>query len=264
MRPANLYAQQRNEQCNRIIDFEAIQMSERHRSGSPPKSSNSLNPRPRTPPSLPHQRQIYQHHPTPTRAAICEIVRFNDTHHIPYFKNDIWRDFNVAPCTGRRILEEDVSIRRHHNDPFTEEARGRKPLISSYYIREMERILQEEGISARALTWQQLGYEVGLECSGRTIKRTLGSMNYRKCIACQKGWQSAKSAQHRVEWCKIMLQRYPTPQDWYKVRFSDEVHYGYEAQGPLRIIRKPGERYCPDCIQRNEGPTETEKKKVHA
>ncbi len=62
----------------------------------------------------------------------------------------------------------------------------------------------------------------------------------------------------------MMLNRYPTPRHWHHVRTSDEVHYGYDAQDPLRIICKPGEHYCPDCIQREEDSSESEKKKVHA
>ena len=46
-----------------------------------------------------------------------------------------------------------------------------------------------------------------------------------------------------------MRGRYPEPEDWYRVRFSDEVHWGVGPQGKQRIIRKPGERYCTDCIQ---------------
>jgi hypothetical protein len=33
------------------------------------------------------------------------------------------------------------------------------------------------------------------------------------------------------------------------VRFSDEVHCSVVPQGKLRIIRRPGERYCANCIQ---------------
>ena len=33
-----------------------------------------------------------------------------------------------------------------------------------------------------------------------------------------------------------------TLNDWKKVRFSDEVHFGRGPQRKLRIIRKPGER----------------------
>lgn len=41
----------------------------------------------------------------------------------------------------------------------------------------------------------------------------------------------------------------PKPEDWHDVRFSDEVHWRVGPQGKLRIVRKPGKRYCGDCIQ---------------
>lgn len=41
---------------------------------------------------------------------------------------------------------------------------NRPRIISANKIREMEQILKEEGIEARAMTWQQLGFKVGLEC----------------------------------------------------------------------------------------------------
>lgn len=61
-----------------------------------------------------------------------------------------------------------------------------------------------------------------------------------------------------------MLKSYQTPTFWDQVRFSDEVHYDYGSRDPLYIIWKSGERYCPDCIQREEGFKEIEQKKVHA
>lgn len=30
-----------------------------------------------------------------------------------------------------------------------------------------------------------------------------------------------------------MLDRYPQPEDWYRVRFSDEAHFGYGPEGQL-------------------------------
>jgi len=226
------------------------------------RSHSPINRRPCTPPSLSNQRDIAQHHPTPTCTAILNIVRFNDQFNILYYKVDLWRHFNIPPRSGYKILE-DYEPWRHHNNPQEKETCGRKPLISSYYTCEMKRILQEEGISARTLTWDQLSYEVSLNCSGRTIKCAMGSMDYRKCIACQKGWVSEKSARFRVDWCQMMLDWYSTPWSWYWVRFFNEVHYGYRIQSPLHIIRKPEERYCPNCIQQKEDLRETEKKKVH-
>ena len=77
---------------------------------------------------------------------------------------------------------------------------------------------------------------------------------------CQRGWQSPKSAANRVEYATVMLQRHPEPEDWDRVRFSDEVHFGWGAQRQLRIIRKPGERYCITCIQHKEKPKAKDEK----
>jgi hypothetical protein len=52
----------------------------------------------------------------------------------------------------------------------------------------------------------------------------------------------------RKSWSIFMKERYPQPQDWYSVRFSDEVHWAVGPQGSIYITRKPGERYCSDCI----------------
>jgi hypothetical protein len=53
----------------------------------------------------------------------------------------------------------------------------------------------------------------------------------------------------RVEFSKTMLALKPKKEDWRDLRFSDEVHCSIELEGRLEIIRKPGERYCSDCIQ---------------
>jgi hypothetical protein len=73
-------------------------------------------------------------------------------------------------------------------------------------------------------------------------------MDYSKCVAYQKGWVSLKTAARRLEWAIFMLKRYPSPNDWKRVRFSDEVYFGYGPQEKLRIIRKPDQRYCQDYI----------------
>lgn len=72
-----------------------------------------------------------------------------------------------------------------------------------------------------------------------------------------------KSAANRVQYAKVMLERHPEPEDWDRVCFSDEVHFGWGAQHQLRIIRKPGERYCIDCIQYREEPKPKDEKRFH-
>lgn len=84
-----------------------------------------------------------------------------------------------------------------------------------------------------------------------------------KCVSCKKGRVNAKTAVKRVEWSTIMLDRYPEPEDWDRVRFSDEVHFGWGPQGKLLIIRISGERYCQDFIQEEHMPDKKNKKRHH-
>lgn len=97
---------------------------------------------------------------------------------IPNYE-DVFRHFHVSRTFGYEALRQESS-RRWNNKPDVIETRGRRSLITSQKIREMERILEEEGIEGRALTLQQLGYDVGLECSGRTVKRAMGTIDYHK------------------------------------------------------------------------------------
>ena len=179
---------------------------------------------------------------------------------IPYFKEDVFRVFGTSKQAGWKMLTRENSSRTRHIADIPE-TRGRHSIVTPRHIREMDRILETEGMEARGLTWVQLGYEVGLECSGRTIQRVMGTMNYHKCIACRKGWVSESTAKRRFEWAIVMKERYPDDKDWFSVRFSDEVHYSYGPQGKIRIIRKPGQRYCQDCLQETNESTEKDLKK---
>lgn len=91
----------------------------------------------------------------------------------------------------------------------------------------------------------------------------MGTMNYHKCIACRKGWVNESTARRRVEYATVMLNRYPESKDWYRVRFSDEVHFGWGPQGRIYITRQPGERYCQDCIQEAPEPDAKDLKRHH-
>lgn len=58
-----------------------------------------------------------------------------------------------------------------------------------------------------------------------------------------------------------MPETYPRPGNWHRVRFSDEVHFGYGTQDKLRIIRrKAGMRYCQGCIEEVHELNEKDKK----
>ena len=51
-------------------------------------------------------------------------------------------------------------------------------------LKEMELIIDTEGIASQAMMSEQLEVEVGAEASSRTIQRTLGTKDYWKCLAC--------------------------------------------------------------------------------
>lgn len=160
------------------------------------------------------------------------------------------------------------SVDRRYNNADGPEKRGRKSVITNQQLKEMDRIIQEEGFEARKLSWLELGFEVGIEgVQSRTISHAMGNtMEYSKCIACQKKWCNKSLADARKAWAKAALRYRPNPESWHNVRFSDEVHWDLGSQGSIYITRKPGERYCKDCIQIRDERTENEKemKKVHA
>jgi hypothetical protein len=56
-------------------------------------------------------------------------------------------------------------------------------------------------------------------------------MDYHKCIACSKGWISGNLVPKRKKWVEIMKEKYPEPEKWRRVRFSDEVHWSVGPEG---------------------------------
>ncbi len=60
-----------------------------------------------------------------------------------------------------------------------------------------------------------------------------------------------------------MKEKYLDEQNWFSVRFSNEMHFNYESQRKIRIIRKSSQRYCQDCFQETNESTEKHLKKKH-
>jgi hypothetical protein len=192
-----------------------------------------------------------QHHDTPRKARVKGAADYMKYRNIPFMHIDLFRFNNVSKHRGWAMLKVDNELfdRRHHNNEVVPEKRGRPPILSAKDLERCDRFLQDLGWSARSMTWSQLAEELDSDCSGQTLKDHLGSMDYHKCIACSKGWVLEKLAKRRKEWAKVMHQKYPEPEHWRRVRFSDEVHWSVGPEGKCKIIRKPGERYCSDCIQ---------------
>lgn len=213
----------------------------------------------------------YTHYTTPQKARLQGIVAWEDSkpQEQRSTRAEIFEHCDVRRTQGFEILKGmykepgnvatlDPSAgnsRRFHNDRTHKETRGRKPLVKEEDVQKLEKLIWDNGFEGRTMTWESLAEESevlnthGEPISGKTIQRHLGQLGWRHCVACRKHFLSEELKKKRVKWSKDMLAKYPEPEDWYNVRFSDEVHFSFGPQGRLYILRKPGERECPDCIQ---------------
>ena len=166
--------------------------------------------------------QLWQK-PTPVKARIQGAIDFLKSEGITGKNEAVFQANGVSHATGYRILRSSKP-RTLKNDPTREETRRGHNNITPERICEMEKILENEGLEGRSLTWMQLGFEAQVEASEATIRRAMGTLQYHKCLACRRGWQSPSSKKNRVQFAESMLARYPNPEDWDCVRFSNEVH----------------------------------------
>lgn len=114
-----------------------------------------------------------------------------------------------------------------------EETRGSKKIITLLQIRKIEEILEKNSIEERSLTWVQLGTEAEVEASVQTIQQTIDTIDYYKHIVCQKGWVSLLYTKNRVGFAKAILKKYLQSEDWYCVRFTDKIYFGWGPQYKL-------------------------------
>ncbi|KAL8296168.1 hypothetical protein RB594_003633 [Gaeumannomyces avenae] len=210
-----------------------------------------------------------RHHNTPKRARIQAVADYLDSHSIPYNKSDLFRREGVSRRSGLEILAEDRTLdaRTFHNRPGGTETRGRKPIFSEEDIDKMEATIIENGYDGRSLTWAELPAAAGLDkqASVNTIRKAMQTRQFRSCLSCQRQFLSEKAKAKRVEYARRMLENYGSKENWYHVRFSDETHFGWGPGGRARVLRRPWERDCPDCVQEmNEPPDEKDIKRVHA
>jgi len=94
----------------------------------------------------------YQHHETPTKAKIQGAIEFCKQMNISYYKNDVFRTFNMSKQQGYEMLHSDSSSQCQHNNFDEEKTCDQKELIMAKHIHEMKKVLKEEEFEARALT----------------------------------------------------------------------------------------------------------------
>ena len=60
-----------------------------------------------------------------------------------------------------------------------------------------------------------------------------------------------------------MYAKYPKPEDWENMRFSDEIHAGYSPEGHLWIALKTGTAMRDDIQHRDPSPQKSAPKYMH-
>lgn len=95
------------------------------------------------------------------------------------------------------------------------------------------------------------------------MKNIMSYMYYCMCITYKKRQVNKKIVHDWKAQAKMMKEKYPRSEDWYYIRFSNVVYFGYGLQDKLQCISKSDEQYCPDYIQENKKPNKKDKKHYH-
>lgn len=138
------------------------------------------------------------HYATLPKAKFQGPTEFCDRMDLPYCKEDVSRNFGVSQGEDNEMLHErsiSPTFRRRHNDPNQEETRPRNHIIvSPWKIREMERVLVEEGIEARALTGSNWVTKRKLTIVVALFNKFWKSWNFTNCVACRKALVKSKNS----------------------------------------------------------------------
>ncbi|CAG9950916.1 unnamed protein product [Clonostachys rosea f. rosea IK726] len=206
-----------------------------------------------------------KHHDTPKKARLKGAAEFLEAKKIPYFKTDLFNYFEVPARTGYRILSEDSSRMRNH-DNNKPETRQQKRKITELDLDKLEDLYEKEGFEAKALPWAAAAIEAGIneEASTRTISRQAASRQLFKRLAAEVTFTTETQAKQRFNWATEALLARPNPEDWHDVIFSDECHFGYGDEGRRYIARKSGTRSDPSNIQERREPEDQDKKRIHS
>ncbi|KAK3167920.1 hypothetical protein OEA41_004366 [Lepraria neglecta] len=150
-------------------------------------------------------------------------------------KGEIFDFFRVQERSGYKFIEDGAPSRTRKNQEGVNETRGRKSKLSGADIRETDHLLEETGlpqIEARGMYWGAITWTLDLDGSGPTLQPTIrDAITYSKYVSALKEFLPEPLEEKRREWAKIMYAKYRNPEDWDRVRFSDEVHAGYSPKG---------------------------------
>ena len=134
---------------------------------------------------------------------------------------------------------------------FTERRTGKNrpgPALK-LILKETQKVLHwilNRKYQGRVLSFSEVCQRLNLSVTPRTLSRKLAELGYHKCKACPKPFITPFQQSTRLQFCNKYKK---WTHDWTRVRFSDECTFYTGKHKKDQILRKPGERYCTDCIQ---------------
>ncbi|KAK1241045.1 hypothetical protein MKX08_001019 [Trichoderma sp. CBMAI-0020] len=191
----------------------------------------------------------YKHGDTPAKAMVRGTISYLESQGLPVNKSAIFRHFELSRSQGYAALSASPKPKRE--DPEWGETRGRPSKISDSDQQKMEEILWDETFEDVSLNWNGLAKAAGLEmnCNRRTLHRTLGTLAYRRCLACGRTHTHKRHREKRCDYARKALMAYPLPEDWRRMRFSAELHFAFGLDGKMRLTPRAGEKLCSSCAQ---------------
>ncbi|KAI9790930.1 MAG: hypothetical protein M1816_004691 [Peltula sp. TS41687] len=130
-----------------------------------------------TTPSLEPRNDENCEHPTPNKAAVQGTTAYLESVGIKGHEDAGYGiEYSIIPIP---LVDTIINLLRKI-------AVGKK-VITKDQIRETEKILETDGLAGRALTWEQLGLEAGVDASGRTVQTDNGHNGLSQVHCLQKG-----------------------------------------------------------------------------
>lgn len=94
--------------------------------------------------------------PTPVKTKVRVLTEFAQQYAPSVSQADIFKFCKVKKRSGWRMLEKGSQPRRHHNQPYSTEKRGRKSLLSKEDFEKIEDFIIENGFPGRVATYLEI------------------------------------------------------------------------------------------------------------
>ena len=193
---------------------------------------------------------------TPRRSTVLQTISRMEKLRFRYpnlSKNDVCAILDISVNTANRWIRQS-----HRNEDTCRRIgkahSGRPSILSKYDINRAEAWLLKNGFGGRTASWEELVKELGFTCNARTLKRRMEQRGYRKRKAAQKKWLSETNIEARYHFCRQhrVTDLAEQLRYWRCVRFTDECHVAITAANTSWVIRKDGDRFRSDCMQRKK------------